>query len=128
MITVLGGTFSKLHKGHKLMLKYAFNTGNRVVVGLTSDEYLKHNKTYRGFSYSIRKRSLERYMSKLGNDFEVLPLETRSGNTETSPDYAVIVVSKETRGSAESINRKRLSNGLKPLEIITVPVIPVNKC
>ncbi|MCL4337947.1 MAG: pantetheine-phosphate adenylyltransferase [Candidatus Thermoplasmatota archaeon] len=123
MITVLGGTFSKLHKGHRLMLKYAFNTGNRVVVGLTTDEYLKHNKTYGGFSYSIRKRSLERYMSKLGNDFEVLPLETRSGNTETSPDYAVIVVSKETRGSAESINRKRLSNGLKPLEIITVPVI-----
>ncbi len=123
MITVLGGTFSKLHKGHKLMLKYAFNTGNRVVVGLTTDEYLKHNKTYKGFSYSLRKRNLERFMSKLGNDFEVLPLGTRSGNTETNTDYAAIVVSRETMGTAETINRKRISNGLKPLEIITVPVI-----
>ena len=123
MITVLGGTFSKLHKGHKLMLKYACNTGNRVVVGLTTDDYLKHNKTYRGFSYSLRKRNLERFMSKLGNDFEVLPLETRSGNTETNTDYAAIVVSRETIETAETINRKRISNGLKPLEIITVPVI-----
>ena len=123
MITVLGGSFSKLHKGHKLMLKYAFNTGNRVVVGLTTDDYLKHNKTYRGFSYSLRKRNLERFMSKLGSDFEVLPLETRSGNTETNPDYTAIVVSRETMVTAEIINRKRISNGLKPLDIITVPVI-----
>lgn len=123
MITVLGGTFSRLHKGHKLMLKYAFNTGNKVIVGLTTDDFLKHNKAYKGYSYTTRKKNLERYMSKLGHDFEILPLDTRSGNTETSPDYAAIVVSKETRKGAEAINRKRVSNGLKELEIITVPVI-----
>ena len=123
MITVLGGTFSRLHKGHKLMLKYAFNTGNKVIVGLTTDEYLKHNKSYRGFTYSFRKQNLQRFMSTLGRDFEILPLGTKSGNTETSPEYAAIVVSKETRKSAESINRKRLENGLPELEIITVPVI-----
>lgn len=123
MITVVGGTFSRLHRGHKLMLKYAFDTGNKVIVGLTTDEYLKHNKSYKGFSYALRKRNLERYMSKLGTDFEVLPLGTRAGNTETNPDYAAIVVSKETRNSAESINRKRVANGLRELEIITVPVI-----
>ena len=123
MITVLGGTFSRLHKGHKLMLKYAFNTGNRVIVGLTTDEYLKHNKSYKGFSYSLRKKKLESYMSTLGNDFEILPLGTKSGNTETNPEYAAIVVSKETRKSAEAINRKRTANGLRELDIITVPVI-----
>lgn len=123
MITVLGGTFSKLHKGHKLMLSYAFNTGNKVIVGLTTDEYLKHNKSYKGFSYSKRKKNLERYMSTFAKDFEILPLGTRSGNTETSPEYAAIVVSRETRKTAESINRRRIENGLLELEIITVPVI-----
>ncbi len=123
MITVLGGTFSRLHKGHKLMLQYAFNTGNKVIVGLTTDEFLKHNKSYKGYSYASRKRTLERFMSTLGTDFEVLPLDTRAGNTETSPEYVAIVVSKETKKSAEAINRKRIANGLNKLEIITVPVI-----
>lgn len=123
MITVLGGTFSRLHKGHKLMLKYAFNTGNKVVIGLTTDEYLKHNKSYRGYSYAMRKKKLERYMSTLGSNFEVLPLGTRSGNTETNPEYSAIVVSKETMKNAENINKKRAANGLRELEIITVPVI-----
>lgn len=105
------------------MLKCAFDTGNRVVLGLTTDEYLRHNKSYKGYSYARRKRNLERYMSSLGDNFEIHPLGTRSGNTESSPEYAAIVVSKETRKNAESINRKRVANGLKELEIITVPVI-----
>lgn len=124
MITVLGGTFSRLHKGHKLMLKAAFDTGNRVILGLTTDEYLKHNKTYKGYSYSRRKRALTRYMSKLGQDFEIVPLGTRSGNTETNPDYGAIIVSRETKSSAMAINEKRKKNGLNPMEIITVPIVP----
>lgn len=123
MITVIGGTFSRLHKGHKLMIRAAFDTGNKVILGLTSDEYLKHNKTYKGYSYAARKRTLERFMSRFGGDFEILPLGTRSGNTETSPDYEAIVVSRETATSVEAINRKRVANGLKPMKVIEVPIV-----
>lgn len=123
MITVLGGTFSRLHKGHKLMIRAAFETGNRVIVGLTTDEYLRKHKAYGGYSYSARRRNLRRFMSSLGDDFEIVPLGTRSGNTETSPEYEAIVVSKETEKSANSINRKRMENGLKPLRVITVPIV-----
>ncbi len=123
MITVLGGTFSRLHKGHKLMIKAAFDTGNRVIVGLSTDEYLKHNKAYRGYNYNRRKKSLQRYMSKFGSDFDILPLGAPAGNTETNPDYGVIVVSEETVHVAERINKKRKENGLEGLRIISVPIV-----
>lgn len=123
MITVIGGTFSRLHKGHKLMIRAAFDTGNRVILGLTTDEYLKHNKAYRGFSYYRRKKALSRYMSGLGENYEILPLDTRSGNTATRKDYSAIVVSAETYGSAVAINKKRKENGLEPLKIVSVPIV-----
>lgn len=123
MITVLGGSFSRLHKGHKLMISTAFKTGKKVILGLSTDEYLKHNKTYRGYPYDRRKKALSKYMSTFGGDFEILPLGTSSGNTETDSRYSTIVVSRETRKVAEGINRKRVENGLGPLEIITVPIV-----
>ncbi len=123
MITVLGGTFSRLHKGHKLMIKAAFDTGNKVIVGLSTDEYLKHNKAYRGYTYSRRKKSLQRYMSRFESDFEILPLGAPAGNTEANPDYGVIVVSKETVHVAEKINLKRKQNGLEEMKIISVPIV-----
>lgn len=123
MITVLGGTFSRLHKGHKLMIRTAFDTGNRVILGLTTDDYLRKHKAYRGYSYATRKRSLERFMSTCGSDYEILPLETGSGNTETNPDYDAIVVSQETSRNAATINEKRKRNGLKPMKIISVPIV-----
>ncbi len=123
MITVLGGTFAKLHSGHKLMIRAAFDTGNTVILGLTTDDYLKNNKTYSELTYSKRKKALENYMSRLGGKFEILPLGTKTGNTETEPEYEAIVVSKETRYRAETINAKRTQAGLKPLRIIEVPIV-----
>lgn len=123
MITVLGGSFSRLHKGHKLMIRAAFDTGKRVVLGLSTDEYLKHNKAYQGYTYSRRKQALERYMSSLGTSYDILPLDRPSGNTTTDPAYSTIVVSTETRNVALEINRKREKNGLEPLEILAIPIV-----
>lgn len=123
MLTVLGGSFSRLHKGHKLMISAAFETGNRVVVGLSSDEYLKHNKAYKDYPYEKRKQTLDEYMSSFGLEYDILPLDSSSGNTTTNPDYGVIVVSRETQKVAESINIKRKENNLNPLEIISIPIL-----
>lgn len=123
MTTVLGGSFSRLHKGHKQMIAAAFNTGNKVIVGLSTDDYLKHNKAYEGYTYNRRKKSLDRYMSEFGKEYEILPLDTSSGNTTTNSDYTAIVVSRETLHVAENINRKRIENKLEPLEIISIPIV-----
>ncbi len=106
-----------------MMFEAAFKTGNKVIVGLSTDDYLKHNKAYRGYTYSRRKKALDRYLSSFGSEYEILPLGTSSGNTTTNPLYSTIVVSRETQQVAEGINKKRVENGLEPLEIISVPIV-----
>ena len=41
---VLGGTFDHLHKGHKEFIKFALNLSEKLIVGLTSDEYVSNSK------------------------------------------------------------------------------------
>ena len=123
MYTILGGSFTRFHKGHKVMLEAAAATGKHIIIGLTSDSYIKSHKHYPTRAYAARKRSIERFLSGLTRNFEILPLESRNGNTETDPDYSTIIVSPETASQAEIINRTRVSAGLKPMEIITIPMV-----
>ncbi len=123
MITILGGTFAFLHPGHKELLKAAARTGNRVVVGLTTDEYLVANKRYGKVPFEKRRERLARYLKTLTPDFDIVPLTSREGNSETGSEYECIVVSRETVSRAEKINEARRRNGLAPMKIIVVPYV-----
>ncbi len=123
MITIVGGSFTRFHKGHQKMLDAAVATGNHIIVGLTTDQYLKSHKAYGAPSYSARKKRISAYLSRKTQDFEIQPLESGNGNADREPDYGCIVVSPETRRQAERINAIRASRGLKELQIITVPMV-----
>lgn len=123
MITILGGTFAFLHPGHKALLKAAAETGNKVVVGLTTDEYLISNKRYGKIPYEEREKRVADYLESLDAIFEIVPLDSREGNSQTGREYDCIVVSRETEGRARRINMARAKNGLKPMRIITVPFV-----
>ena len=38
---LVGGTFDEFHKGHKALIMKAFEVGNRVILGLSSDHLAK---------------------------------------------------------------------------------------
>jgi pantetheine-phosphate adenylyltransferase len=123
----VGGTFDELHRGHKTLIDKAFEIGDKVVIGLSSDEFVsKMGKPHATASYSERYRELEAYLKELGlaKRAEIVPLNDPFGLTILGKGLEALVVSKETQKTAEKINEKRQSVGMAPLEIVEVNMVP----
>ncbi|MFH1509884.1 MAG: pantetheine-phosphate adenylyltransferase [Candidatus Nealsonbacteria bacterium] len=118
---VVGGTFDVLHKGHTALLKKAFSLG-RVILGLTSDKYVKRKRRSIK-SYVERNKNLKEFIdSNFSNNFEIYKTEDRFGVT-LEKDFDYIVVSPETFKTAKEINKKRKKIGRKSIKIIKIPFV-----
>jgi len=147
-LVVVGGTFDHLHKGHEAFLTKAFDVANHVVLCITTDAYVRNFKRgQEGITpFSKRKQAIERWVSKNGyqDRVQILPIDDPYGPTlkreqmienplrleyvrieaskKQSIEFDAIVVSTETRGGAEEINKVRKANGQKELIIIEIPM------
>lgn len=123
----VGGTFDELHSGHKALISKAFEVGGKVVIGLSSDEFvLKMGKPHITAPYNERCRELKEHLRELGLDerAEIVPLNDPFGLTISSRGLEALVVSQETERTAEKINERRQNSGLAPLEIVIVNMVP----
>ena len=116
----VGGTFDKFHDGHKKLLSTAFQIGNRVEIGVTSDAFggLKGDID----SCEERMSNLKSFFSEKSN-FNVLSLDDPFGTTIFDEDFDAIVVSEETEPTAIKINEIRSSKGMDPLDIVVVSFV-----
>jgi pantetheine-phosphate adenylyltransferase len=116
----VGGTFDKFHDGHKKLLSTAFEIGDRIEIGVTSDAFggLKGDID----SCEERMRNLKLFFADK-TDFTIVPLEDPYGTTIYEDDFEAIVVSEETEPTAVEINNIRVSKGMKPLDIIVVSFV-----
>ncbi|WP_407378527.1 phosphopantetheine adenylyltransferase [Methanobrevibacter sp.] len=116
----VGGTFDKFHDGHKKLLSTAFELGNQVEIGVTSDAFggLKGDID----SCAVRMNNLKVFFSGKSN-FNVVPLEDPFGTTIYEHDFDAIVVSEETEPNAIKINEIRVSKDMKPLDIVVVSFV-----
>jgi len=127
----VGGTFDELHRGHKVLLLKAFEIGERVLIGLCSDEFVnKLGKPHKTASYDERLRDLRNFLNNLGvaERAEVIPLNNPFGPTVTDRCIEAVVVSEETKTTASKINEQRTNNGLSPLRIVTINMVPSEDC
>ena len=128
----VGGTFDKLHKGHRALLGKALEIGEKVVIGLTSDSFVaKMGKPHKTAPYDERRRELEAYLTQQGfaRCTEIVPLSDTYGLTISGQGFDALVVSRDTLKIAYAINEKRQKAGLTPLEIVTVEMVPAeNDC
>ena len=127
----VGGTFDELHKGHRTLLMEAFRIGDRVLVGLSSDEFAqKMGKPHKTALYNVRLKELQTFLAKLkvAERAEVIPLNDPFGPTVTDMDIQALVVSEETKMSAGKINTKRTEAGLKPIKIFSIGMVPSENC
>jgi len=133
---VCGGTFDHFHKGHEEFLKYTFSLGEEVIVGVTSDSYVKksnlknHLPPAGGISkietFEKRKQAVLDFIKKEDalNKSEVIKINDLFGPT-LSKDLLIdaIVVSRDTRKGAEIINARRKELGLKELNLFIAPQV-----
>ena len=122
----MGGTFDILHIGHEALLTPASNIGDKILVGLTTDERAKKDRNSDFLnSYEIRKRNLESLLDSLGflDKFEIVPLNDDWGPSVIDEDFEAIVVSGETKSTADIINKIRSKEGRNELLIVVVPMI-----
>ena len=132
-LIALGGTFDHLHRGHRFILEQAFQRGEKVVIGMMSDEYVQRKFEIRNSKFEInfqiqnfktRKKELEGFLGEKGwlQRAEIVKIENVYGGLDENKDIEAILVTKMTREGAEKINRERRRQGIRELEVVEVPM------
>ena len=120
----LGGTFNIIHEGHMALLKRAFEEGDEIYIGLTSDKMASRSRKVPLQDYDTRFRNLENTLGQIAGNKKIFifPLEEPMGRAATG-NFDIIVVSQDTVSGAEKINDVRERNGLKTMEIIVIEMV-----
>ena len=114
----VGGTFDRFHKGHEKLLNEAFNIGDNVLIGVTSDEFGGKKGNIDHCSKRISR--LEEFLQKFNSRYIVKKLEEPYGPTIHDSKIDAIVVSRETKPTADKINKIRQEKSMDPLEIFII--------
>jgi cytidyltransferase-like protein len=122
----IGGTFDRLHKGHKTLLRRAFELGKQVLIGLTTQDMVKHKPDWKIIaSYDERKSELEKWLVDecYSDRYIIRPLHNKFGPAITMPELQLIVVSEETCPVAKEINEIRREHKLPLLHIAVLTMV-----
>ncbi len=126
-IVAVGGTFDELHKGHRALISKAFESGREVWIGLATDDFARTlMKNHHIASYAERCADLKVFLENRGflNRAKIVPLNDSYGPSAVSGELQAIIVSQETSLRARDLNRIREKNGLQPLQIIAIDMVP----
>ena len=148
---VLGGTFDRLHVGHKILLsEAALRAHKRLVVGVTdvnmitskcshSDkkEEKKHwnnlilAKKLPELVLPLQQRinEVREFLNDIDSTltYEIVPIQDPFGPTATDPDLDLIVVSSETMRGGEKVNEIRRGKNFRELEIYSIPLVEIKQ-
>ena len=122
----LGGTFDRIHGGHKLLLQTAFKLAKRVLIGVTTDELARRGKKLPELIYPYEKRvqDVVGYLQSIGvteDRYDIRPLSRATQYADERPEIKAIVISPETYGRVLDINDVRREKGLEELIAIAIP-------
>ena len=123
-LVAMGGTFDIIHRGHITLLSNAFEISDKVIIGLTSDEFAqKRGKTLIN-KYETRLANLTETIFKEfpQSSFQISKLDSEFGPAVLEPEVQALVVSDETSNQGDVLNDLRSKKNLSPVEVVTVPM------
>lgn len=118
----VGGTFDVFHRGHKRLIDKAFELGEEVLIGVSSDELAEElgKKPCNNFVERV-SRVLEYLEERYGGRvYAIYKLMDPYGPLIRDPSIEALVVSPETRARGEEANAIREGRGLKKVELVVV--------
>ncbi|HLL61350.1 MAG TPA: pantetheine-phosphate adenylyltransferase [Candidatus Nitrosocosmicus sp.] len=126
---VLGGTFDHLHIGHTSILKKAFESSDKVTIGLTKESMSQNKILFKNIQpYETREQQLKTFIQKNYPKaaFSIIPIKDIYGTAAVEKDFDAILVTKDTYKNALLINELRRQNALPHLDIIETQLITSN--
>jgi len=123
-LIAMGGTFDIIHHGHITLLSNAFEISEKVIIGLTSDEFVQKKGKNPVHKYDERLKNLTSLIFKKfpNSYFEISQLNNDFGPAVFEKEVQALVVSDETKNQGNILNKLRTERNLSPVEIIIVPM------
>ena len=120
---VVGGTFDRLHNGHRYLLSMAKHYGRKLIIGLCSDKMVKKRKKdwQKIQSYAQREKAIKNYLKKIRLSHSITKLEDVYGPAVENTDIEAILLTEDTLKNGLKINKIRKKKKLKELDHIVLP-------
>ena len=124
-ILAVGGTFDHFHVGHERLISRAFEMGEFVIIGVTSDEFLIRMGKPHDQDFGVRVSKLIEFLKSRGymERARIIKLEDPYGPIISDPSIEGVVVTEETAPRAEEANKIRDKRGMKKMKIYTVDYV-----
>ncbi|KAH8395261.1 hypothetical protein KR222_004782, partial [Zaprionus bogoriensis] len=127
---VLGGTFDRIHIGHKIFLTQAvLRTCKRLVIGVTTAAMTK-SKVLPELILPVEERiaRLREFLLDIDNtlQYEIVPIDDPFGPTQSDANLDMIVVSAETLRGGQKVNEIRAAKNLSQLDIFSIDIVDSN--
>lgn len=122
----VGGTFDHFHAGHQSLLQKAFSISEQVIIGITSDDFIRPKQLFRLIqSYDIRVKTVTDFLTSYFSPyrFQIIKLTDIYGSTLENDQIEALVVGPKTYVGAVAVNKKRESLGKKKLKIVRADFI-----
>ena len=121
---VLGGTFDRLHPGHKILLSSALlRCDRRLTVGVTARDLLS-KKVLPELIQPVRQRmeGVESFLTAVrpGVERNIVEIPDPFGPSIVLPELQCIVGSQETERGCQAVNARRAEAGLAQLDTVLI--------
>jgi len=121
-----GGTFDFFHAGHKAFLEDVLSKSEKILLGVTSDLYVKSFKDGNQIkSFELRKNTIEDFLESIRakDRATIIPIDDFYGTLLTNKfNPQAIAVTTETKEMAQEINQKRKEKNLPELAIVLLSI------